>query len=158
MGGRQASAMNVFSTLVRHPGLFRRWLAFGGQLLAGELAARERELLILRTGWLCRAEYEWGQHVVIGKAAGLSEDDVARIKEGPGAPGWDPFDAALLRAADELHDDSCISEATWSVLADRYDEHQLIEVLMVVGQYHLVSFALNSLGVQRELGVPGFGG
>src|SRR5262245_45635631 len=64
-------AINIFATLVRHPGLFRRWLPFGGKLLAGKLPARERELLILRTGWLCRSEYEWGQHVVIGRGAGV---------------------------------------------------------------------------------------
>ncbi len=152
------SPLNIFMTLVRHPGLFRKWLPFGGKLLDGKLPARERELLILRTGWRCRSEYEWGQHALIGREAGLTDEELRRIKEGPDAPGWDPFDAVLLRAADELHDDSCISDTTWDALASRYDERQLIEVPMLVGQYHLVSFALNSLGVQREPGVPGFDG
>jgi alkylhydroperoxidase family enzyme len=62
----------------------------------------------------------------------------------------------LLRAADELHDDSCITDATWAALRERYDEKQLIEVPMVIGQYHLVSFTLNSLGIQLEPGVEGF--
>jgi len=154
--GGQAS--NIFTTLVRHPGLFRRWLPFGGKLLSGKLPARERELLILRTGWRCGSEYEWGQHVVIGKAAGLTDEDIARVRSGPEASGIDPFDATLLRAADELHDDNCISDATWTALAGRYDERQLIEVPMLVGHYHLVAFTLNSLGVQREPGVPGFDG
>jgi alkylhydroperoxidase family enzyme len=149
-------ATNIFDTLVRHPGLFRKWLPFGGKLLSGKLPARERELLILRTGWRCQAEYEWGQHVVIGKAAGITDEEVERVKAGPDDPGWDPFDATLLRAADELHDDACITDATWAALAERYDDRQLVEVTMVVGQYHLVSFFLNSAGVQREPGVPGF--
>ena len=68
-------------------------------------------------------------------------------KAGPDDPAWDPFDAALLRATDELHDDGCITDATWATLADRYTTQQLIEVPMVVGQYHLVGFTLNSLGV-----------
>src|SRR5262245_35832591 len=153
-GGIEAS--NIFATLVRHPGLFRRWMPFGGKLLAGKLPARERELLILRTGWRCQAQYEWGQHVIIGKASGLTDDEIARVKEGPDALGWDAFDAVLLRAADELHDDSCITDATWAALKDRYDDKQLIEVTMVVGQYHLVSYTLNSLGVQLESGVAGF--
>ncbi len=148
--------VNIFATLVRHPGLFRKWMPFGGKLLAGKLPARERELLILRVGWRCQAEYEWGQHVPIARAAGLSDVEIERIKEGPYAVGWDPFDSALLRAADELKDDSCISDHTWEQLAERYDERQLIEVLMVVGQYQLVSGALNSLGVQLEPGVAGF--
>jgi alkylhydroperoxidase family enzyme len=157
-GAPGAPASNIFTTLVRHPGLFRKWLPFGGKLLAGKLAARERELLILRTGWHCRSEYEWGQHVLIGRRAGLSNEEISRIKDGPDAPGWDPFDAALLRAADELHDDACITDATWAVLASRYDQRRLIELPMLVGHYHLVAFTLNSLGVQREPDVPGFDG
>jgi 4-carboxymuconolactone decarboxylase len=153
-----APASNIFTTLVRHPGLFRKWLPFGGKLLAGKLAAREREVLILRTGWRCRCEYEWGQHVLIAKAAGLTDEDIARIQRGPEAPGWEPFEAGLVRAADELHDESCLSQATWDLLASRYDERQLIELLLLVGHYHLVAFALNSIGVQREPGVPGFNG
>lgn len=151
-------AANIFATLVRHPGLFRKWMPFGGKLLAGKLPPRDRELLILRTGWRCQSEYEWGQHVVIGGQAGITNEEIERIKAGPDAPGWDAFDAVLLRAADELHDDACITDSTWAELAARYDVPQLIEVPMVVGQYHLVSFSLNSLGVQLEAGVSGFDG
>lgn len=150
-------ASNIFGTLVRHPGLFRKWMPFGGKLLAGKLPAREREILILRTGWRCQSAYEWGQHVLIGKGVGLTDDEIARLKA-DGTDGWAAFDAMLVRAADELHDDGCISDEVWSALSARYDERQLIEVPMVVGQYHLVSFTLNSLGVQREAGVPGFDG
>lgn len=155
-GAPDAPTANIFSTLVRHPGLFRRWLPFAGKLLAGRLPARERELLILRTGWLCQAEYEWAQHVIIGRAAGLSDEEIDRIKAGPDAGGWDPFEATLLRAADELHAKARMDEATWSELADHYDEQQLIEVPMVVGHYHMVAFTLNSLGVPLEEGVEGF--
>ena len=151
-------ASNIFATLVRHSGLFRKWMPFGGKLLSGKLPARDRELMILRTGWHCQSEYEWGQHVLIARASGVSDEEIERLKSGPDAPGWDPFDAALVRAADELHHDACITDETWATLASRYDEKQLTEVPMVVGQYHLVSFTLNSLGVQREPGVPGFDG
>ena len=68
-------ASNIFATLVRHPGLFRKWMPFGGKLLAGKLPARERELLILRTGWRCQSAYEWGQHVLIGRHCGLTDYD-----------------------------------------------------------------------------------
>jgi alkylhydroperoxidase family enzyme len=143
-------AVNIFATLVRHPGLYRRWMAFGGKLLAGRLPPRDRELLILRTGWRCGSEYEWAQHVVIGRASGLDDAEIARVKAGPDAPEWSEWDAVVLRAADELHDDSVVSDATWAALSARYDERQLIEVPMVVGQYHLVSFTLRSLGVPLE--------
>jgi len=150
-----AEAVNIFATLVRHPGLFRRWMPFAGKLLAGKLPARDRELLILRTAWRCRSPYEWGQHVRLAKAAEISDEEIDRIVAGPDAPGWDPLDRTLLTAVDELHDDACITDATWSALTAHYDERQVIEVPMLVGQYHMVAFALNSLGVQREPGVPG---
>ncbi len=142
--------LNIFATLVRHPRLFNRWSPFGGVLLRrGELVARHRELLILRTAWHCRADYEWGQHVRIARAAGLSDAEIGRVIEGPGA-GWGELEAALLSAADELHRDACIADGTWQVLASHLDERQLIEVPMVVGHYHLVAFTLNSLGVEPE--------
>jgi 4-carboxymuconolactone decarboxylase len=141
--------LNIFTTLLRHPRLFKRWSQFGGVLLTGQLPARDRELLILRTGHLCAAPYELHQHARIASEVGITHDEQARVAAGPDA-GWDDFDAALLRAADELHHDSRITDATWAVLASRYDERQLIEVCMVVGQYHLVSFTLNSLGVEIE--------
>jgi alkylhydroperoxidase family enzyme len=149
------ATQNIFRVLVRHPGLFRKWMPFGGKLLNGKLPARERELAILRVGWLCQSEYEWGQHVPIGKRAGLTDEEIARIPKGPKAEGWSELDAKILQATDELHTDACIGDATWTWLAQGYDEKQLIELVMVVGHYHLVSMTLNSLGVQREEGVVG---
>ena len=154
VGALTGPASNIFETLVRHPGLFRKWLPFGGKLLGGKLPARDRELLILRTGWHCRSDYEWGQHVIIARAAGITDDEIAGVVTGPDASGWDAFERTLLTAADELHEDACISDATWAALSERYDERQLIEVPMLVGHYHMVGFTLNSLGVQREEGVP----
>jgi len=152
--GAKFPASNIFDTLVRHPGLFRKWLPFGGKLLSGKLPARDRELLILRTGWHCRSAYEWGQHVLMARSVGITDEEMARVTEGPQAQGWDPFERVLLTAADELHEDACISDTTWTALAERYDQRQLIEVPMLVGHYHMVAFTLNSLGVQREEGVP----
>jgi 4-carboxymuconolactone decarboxylase len=150
-----AEAVNIFATLVRYPGLYRRWMPFAGKLLAGKLPARDRELLILRSAWRCASSYEWGQHVRLAKQAGISAEEIDRIATGPDAPGWDPFDRTLLTAVDELHDDACLTDATWATLASRYEERQMIELPMLVGQYHMLAFALNSLGVQREPGVPG---
>jgi len=154
--GPAGSADHIYRTLVRHTGLFRKWLPFAGKLLSGKLAARQRELLILRTGWRCQAPYEWGQHVLIGRRAGLSDDEIERVKAGPDAAGWSAADATLLTAADELHDTSRLSDGTWAELRGAYDDKQIVEILMVVGHYHMVSYVLNGLGVQREDGVPGF--
>jgi 4-carboxymuconolactone decarboxylase len=151
-----AEAGNLFGTLVRNRGLFRRWRPFCGKLLSGKLPARERELAILRVGWLCQAEYEWGQHVLAGRQAGLGDAEIARVKEGPQAEEWSNLDSAILLAVGELHVDSCISDATWAQLACSFNDAQLIEFVMLVGHYHLVSFVLNSLGVERDVGIPGF--
>ncbi len=148
------SEANIFTTLIRAEGLTRRWMPFGGKLLAGKLPPRERELLILRTAWNCRADYEWAQHTGLGLAAGLSEDEIARIPAGPDG-GWDPFDAALLAAADELHDSCELSDTIWNVLSSRYDEAQLIELPMLVGHYHMVAMTLKTLRVQLDPGLTG---
>ena len=149
------SEANIFTTLVRAEGLTRKWLPFGGKLLNGKIPARDRELLILRTGWNCQAPYEWGQHVVIGRSVGLTDEEIARVAEGPDS-GWADFDATLLRAADELHDSWSITDATWRALEAVYDEQQLIDLPMLVGHYHMVAMTLNALGVQPEPGLPGF--
>jgi len=146
---------NVFSTLAHHPHLLKRWMVFANHVLVKTtLPPREREILILRAGWLCGSEYEWGQHVVIGRASGLTDDDIERISVGPDAPGWSAADAALLRAADELHRDSCISDATWGVLQSRLTTEQILDVIFTVGQYAMLAGALNSLGVQLDEGLP----
>ena len=152
VGAPVQSAGNLFNTLIRHPGLFRRWLPFGGKLLVGRLPDRDRELLILRTAWLCGSDYEWSQHVRIAGGAGVTPEEMERLRvaDAPNDPTWAPFDATLIGAVDELHASSCLGDATWAVLAERYDERQLIEVPMVVGHYHLLAFTLNSLGIQVE--------
>ena len=149
--------LNIFATLAHHPKLMKRWLVFGNHVLAkSSLTPRDREIAILRVGWLCRAEYEWGQHVLIARASGVTDAEIERIASGPDAPGWSPGDAALLRAVDELHGDAFVSDATWAALGARYDVRQLLDLVFTVGQYQLVSMALNTLGVQRDAGVPGF--
>jgi 4-carboxymuconolactone decarboxylase len=154
--GSRLGDNNIFSTLARHEDLFRAWLRFGGFLLGGGvLPARERELLILRTGHNCGCAYEWGQHVRIAEALGMDRAEIVRVADGPQADGWSAADAALLRAADELHERAKISDATWARLGESYDERGLIELTMLVGHYHLVAFALNSLEVDLDDGLDG---
>ncbi len=148
---------NIHRTLARHPELMEKWLHFAGYIFRGSsLPPRDREMLILRIGWLCGCAYEFGHHTVLGETAGLTRDEIARITVGPEAPGWNAFQSALLRAADELHAEAFISDATWKVLAEQYDEKQLLDLVMTVGEYNLVSMLLNTCGVQLEEGFPGF--
>ncbi|MDY6903099.1 MAG: carboxymuconolactone decarboxylase family protein [Thermodesulfobacteriota bacterium] len=144
-------ADNIFATLARHPEFLKNFLVFGSHVLLGStLPPREREILILRIGWLCRAEYEWGQHVEVARKAGLTDDEIHRITEGPDAEAWTPFEATLLRAVDELYEDAFITDDTWNTLANEYDTRQMIDLIFTVGQYNMVSMALNTLGVQLD--------
>ena len=148
--------LNIFATLAHHPKLLKRWLVFGGHVLAkSTLPPRARELVILRTGWRCGSEYEFGQHTVIGLASGLDDTEIARLAR-PGAEGWPPGDALLVQAVDELVDDHCLADATWDALVASWSTQQVMDLVFAVGQYQLVSMALRSFGVQREPGVPGF--
>jgi 4-carboxymuconolactone decarboxylase len=150
----QLGENNIFPTLARHPDLFRAWLRFGGYLLtSGKLSGPDRELLILRTAVNCRSSYEWGQHVRISLAGGMEREAIDRVLEGADADGWSDHEATLLRAADELHESSRISDGTWERLAETYDTEKLIEATMVVGHYHMVAFALNSFGVELDEGL-----
>jgi 4-carboxymuconolactone decarboxylase len=93
-----------------------------------------------------------------GAQVAISKGEIARVKSGPEAEGWAELEAAALRAVDELHFDACVTDNAWAVLAAHLGERQLIEVPMLVGQYHIVSFTLNTLGIQREPGLGGFNG
>ena len=116
---------------------------------------RDKEVLILRTAWLSRGDYVWGRHNVMGQGAGLTEDEIRRITVGPDAPGWSDFDSLLLRAADELHTSRFIAEATWNGLADRYTQDQLVEVVLIVGNYTQSTMFQNTLGVQLPPEIEG---
>lgn len=149
--------LNIFRTLAHHPDLLRRWLGFGTHVLLGStLDARTRELVILRTGWRCGSDYEFGQHTIIAAQAGITDEEIRRLTQDLQAPGWSDEERALLMATDELIDDHVVSDATWDRLTGFLDTRQVLDVVFTVGQYVLVSMALNSLGVQREAGVPGF--
>lgn len=156
-GGR-SKPLNIFATLVRAPGLYRRWSPFGGKLLrGGKLSERDREIVILRTAFRWEAPYEWGQHVGIGREAGLTDDEMLRIAAGPDERGWSAHEAALVRAVDELHDDHGLSDATWATLAETYHDEQMLELLFLSGHYALLAGVLNSCGVQPEGPLPALG-
>jgi len=149
--------LNIFGTLGKHPKLLKRFNLLGGFLLnKGMLPARERELVILRVGANAQAEYEFGQHTVIGRDCGLTDDEIAALTRSPDSYAWSADDLALIALADELHADDCVTDTTWSGLARRWDDAQLVELLVVAGFYRLVSGFLNSTGVQLDDGIPGF--
>jgi alkylhydroperoxidase family enzyme len=143
----------IMRTLLRHPNLFLRHTDTGIQLLTqGALASRDRELAILRIAWLCRAPYEWGEHVHIAKKVGLTSADIERITQGSDVAGWSEHEQAILRATEELHKDAMISDATWVTLSKRLDDRQLIELPVLVGQYQGVAYYQNSLRLRLHDG------
>lgn len=149
--------LNIFKTLANHPDLARRWLVFANHILGkSSLAVRERELVILRIGYLCQSGYEWGQHVLIARQAGMTDEEIRTARTGPETPGLSELDRLLLKATDELHADAHVSDATWKDLEAHLSTQQLMDLVFTVGQYNLVSMALNSFGVQADEGLPGW--
>jgi alkylhydroperoxidase family enzyme len=149
--------LNLFRVLMHHPKLTRRWTVFAGHILQKQtLSVRERELLILRIGWLNQAEYEWAQHVEIAKRGGVTDAEIEQVKLGPRGR-WSAHEAALLQAADDLFHNSVVSDDTWAVLAAKYNTQQMMDLVFTIGQYNLVSWALNSFGVPLDDFLPGAG-
>lgn len=155
LNGPDGHPLNIFGTLGNHPDLLRRWLVFAAHVLSkNTLEARDRELLILRTGWNCRSRYEWGQHVLIARECGISDEEIERVKAGPDADGWSDHDRLLLTASDELHTDSSLSDQSWAALGERYSTEQVLDLVATVGNYHLVAMFLNTCRVELDEGVP----
>jgi 4-carboxymuconolactone decarboxylase len=146
--------LNILATIARHPSLLEPFLAWSATLaLQGELLRRDSEMLALRAAWNCRSPFEWGHHVLYARSAGLSDEEIERIARGPESPGWEPEDADLLRAADELHAGQDLSLETWARLRPRFSDAQLVEIPFVVGQYTMLSMVANSTGVPVEDGL-----
>jgi alkylhydroperoxidase family enzyme len=143
--------LNVLGTLARHPALTRAYHTFNGHLLfATTLSVRQRELLVLRVAARRDAAYEWAQHVVQGRDAGLGDDEIARIAQGPDAPGWSGLEQAMLRAVDELIAEAVVSDETWERLAAELDERQLMDLVFTVGAYDLLAMAMRSFRIELD--------
>jgi 4-carboxymuconolactone decarboxylase len=150
---KDGSVLNIFRTLVRAPDAFRAFSWWGGYVLSrNSLTPRDREIAILRVGWLCKSGYEWTQHHRIGLASGLDADEIEHIKLGAGAEGWTAPERALIAAVDDLNRDHFVSNTSWAELAKHYTERQCMDLVFTVGQYTQVSMILNSFGVQLDQG------
>ncbi|MDA0630543.1 MAG: carboxymuconolactone decarboxylase family protein [Proteobacteria bacterium] len=141
----------IFRTIGRALKAYKRFMPWGGYILseANDLSPRDRELVILRTGFNWKSGYEWAQHVRIGKTCGLTDPEIERIKRSPDTEGWSIEDRMLLRATDELTEDAFVTEQTWLAL-DFLTEKQKMDLVMTVGQYTQVCMMLNSFGVQLD--------
>jgi alkylhydroperoxidase family enzyme len=150
--------MHIFATLAKanppNQDLFRRWMGFGGSLLGGGLKPRLTELVILRTAYRFDGRYEWAQHIEMGGARGVTRPEMAAL--GDGAEGgldaaeWSPLERAALAAVDDTADHGAVSDATWAALAEYLSEGQLIELLMLIGHYLMLTTVLRSLRMELE--------
>lgn len=148
--GGTEEPMHIFTTLAHQPELFRRWLGFGGALLSGRLPGRIRELAILRTAHRFDGRYEWAHHLELGQAQGITAVEMAALGGDVGALKWSPLEAAVLAAVDETADQGEIADATWATLAQSFDEAELIELVMLMAHYLMLSTVLRSLRVPLE--------
>jgi len=154
-GGGTGGPLNILRPLAHHPALLEPFLDFAAALaLRGVLGRRESELLALRTAWNCASAFEWGHHVLYARAAGLSGEEIARIAAAQAAEEWEESERLLLCAADELHRNHTISDATWQGLRAHFNDAQLVEIPFVVGNYTMLSMLARSLDVPVEAGLP----
>lgn len=143
--GTAAEVPEYMRTMVKHPELFRVQMEMGTVLFKGLISPRERELAVLRIGWLAGAPYEWGEHVKISQRYGVTKEEIARVQQGSAAAGWSEHEAAILRGVEELLSDFAVSDATWNTLAKTWDEAQMLEYPSMVGQYVVTAFIQNSV-------------
>ena len=149
---------NVFRTLANHPPLFTAWMQLGVHLLGrSSLAAREREMVILRTTALAAGRYPYTQHVEIGRQCGLNEDDIAALLAGPNSPRWREADRLLLTAVDELFAGGALNDATWEDLRSGLSVPQCMDVAATVAFYRLAAWLLNACRTPLDEGqqLPG---
>ena len=145
--------LNIFRTLAHSPAALTAFLAWGTHILRNNsLDPRQREIVILRIGYLCRSGYEWTQHVRISLRGGMSQSEIDNIKLGAAAPGWSDADIALLNACDELHARQFVSDAAWSALTQHFTQAQCMDAVFTAGQYTQVCMMLNTFGVQLDEG------
>jgi 4-carboxymuconolactone decarboxylase len=152
---RGAAIPEYFLIMLKHPEIFRCQLEMGTAIFKGKLPVRDRELAVLRVGWLSRAPYEWGEHVDIGKRNGVLPEEIERVILGSTAPGWSEHDAAILAAVEQLLADQMIRDDTWATLARSWNEAQLIEFPTMVGQYVATALVQNSLRMRLASDNPG---
>jgi 4-carboxymuconolactone decarboxylase len=152
-----ANAINVSATLAHNPVVSRAVYGSAGVILhEGTLVPRLRELAILRMGWNCQAVYEFGQHTLFGRAAGLSEEEIWFVTRPLSHGSWSPADKAILQLVDDLYTDDCVSDATWSEASQHFTPSEVMEFIAAAGCYRMVSGLLNSCGVALDEGVPGW--
>jgi alkylhydroperoxidase family enzyme len=117
---------------------------------------RLREIAILRTAWNTQAVYEFGQHTLYGREAGLSDDQIYEATQPLDNSRWTEVEALMIRMADDIDADDCVADDTWRLLAEHFSQSDIIELVAVVAYYRLAAVFINSFGVQREAGVPGW--
>jgi alkylhydroperoxidase family enzyme len=156
-GGAAARPVsNIVGIFAWHPALSKGFFTFNSHLFHSTLSDRLREMVTIRTGWVRRAEYEWSQHVRMGRAVGMSDAEIEGISEGPDSPTWGSFEAAVLRAVDELCADRYISDTTWAQLSAELDRQQIMDLVFTVGAYDLLGMAMNTFGLELDPGLESF--
>ena len=156
--GNMAKVFNVSATVANHPTLAKNWNHFAMHVMGtNSLLPKHREIAIVRIGYLCESDYELSQHAWIGEMCGLTKAEVLRVTQGSSAEGWSDLEALIIRSVDELKEASIVSDETWQALqANGFSQEQMMDLVFTIGQYNMVSWALNSFGVQLDEGLPSF--
>jgi alkylhydroperoxidase family enzyme len=154
------SKTNMSMVMANHPPLAIAYNTFGKHLLLGStIKVRPRELIVLRTAWLQKCEYEWHYHVGYALTAGLTMEEIGAIRDGWQSPVWDgkDEDRAVLRAVDELIDISRISDETYDALSAHFGKEQMMDLVFTIGNYVMLGWAVATFGIPVEEGVDPVG-
>jgi 4-carboxymuconolactone decarboxylase len=157
MKSQPINAVNVTATMAHNRTMSKALGSFAQTVLfAGELPRRQVELAVLRMGWNCQAVYEFGQHTLFGREAGLSDEEIYLTTRPVGQGAWSDADQVILQLVDDLYADDCVSDATWEAATKHFSNADIVHLIATAGCYRTVSAFLNSAGVQLDEGVPGW--
>jgi alkylhydroperoxidase family enzyme len=155
--GKPINAVNVLATMHHNRTISKAIGAMSQAVLfEGGLSRRNVEIAVLRMGWNCQAIYEFGQHTLFGREAGLSEAEIYFTTRPISQGGWTAAEAAILQVVDDLYADDCVGDAAWAAIGEHFDTSNVIHLVAAACHYRTVSAFLNSAGVERDEGVPGW--
>ncbi len=153
--GEAVRGTNMLGTMAHFPELAKAWLTYNNQVVTNStLTPRDREIMILRVGWLKKSVYEYHMHDILGRRVGLTDDEIKAIQVGPSNTILKEEDTVLVRAVDELLLEARLSDQSWEQLLERYSHKQIMDLIFLIGCYEVTAMYMNSFNIPIEASEP----
>lgn len=147
---KNGSKMNMLNVLAHYPRISVPYLEIGKVLFDINVSMRSREIAVLRLAYLSNSEYEWFQHVAIGKHVGLTDADIDAIRTGRSGDDWSELDGLVMEAVDELEENNTIGDLLWEKMSRHFDRQQMFEFLFMISSYKMTAWVLNALEIPLD--------